>query len=194
MAHAIGLRATSFAASAALLGLAALGALTMRFVHQQTIAPDGYAPIATITEPPPPPPQTDQSTPVRQIANFFQSILTDSAPPLESAPPTPTEIAIAGPSDPPVITNPSWVRRPRDLAAYYPRRALERGVEGGVTLDCLVATSGRLACSVVSESPANWGFAEAALRISRDYQMVPASRDGAPTEARHRMVIPFRLE
>lgn len=193
MAHAIGLRATSFAASAALLGLATLGALTMRFVHQQIDWPDGYAPIATITEPPPPP-STEQPAPVQQITSFFQSILTENAPPpIESAPPAPTEIAIAGISDPPVITDPSWVRRPRDLAAYYPRRALERGVEGSVTLDCLVATSGRLACSVASESPVNWEFAAAALRISRDYQMVPASRDGAPTEARHRMVIPFRL-
>jgi hypothetical protein len=46
---------------------------------------------------------------------------------------------------------------------------------------------------VVSETPANWGFGEAALRISGDYQMVPATRGGVPVEARHRMVVPFQI-
>jgi protein TonB len=92
-----------------------------------------------------------------------------------------------------MIVNPRWLRRPRDLARYYPVRALARGVEGRVVLDCAVSTTGNLTCAVLSETPRNWGFAEAALRISRDYQMVPAMRDGTAVDGRHRMVIPFEL-
>jgi protein TonB len=95
---------------------------------------------------------------------------------------------------PPTITSPEWLRRPRDLARYYPERALRHGIEGRVVLDCGVSTLGALSCLVVSQTPANWGFGEAALRISRDYQMVPARQNGIAVEARYRMVVPFQLQ
>jgi hypothetical protein len=60
-------------------------------------------------------------------------------------------------------------------------------------LDCTVATSGRLVCAIVSETPSHWGFGEAALRISRDHVMVPAMRDGAAVEGRYRMRVPFQV-
>jgi len=94
---------------------------------------------------------------------------------------------------PPTISNPHWLQTPRDLARYYPIMALRREIEGAVQLDCLVTTTGALQCAVVSETPASWGFGAAAIRIAQDYRMVPATRDGAPIEARYRMRVPFRL-
>jgi len=94
---------------------------------------------------------------------------------------------------PPTISNPHWLQTPRDLARYYPMMALRRDIEGEVQLDCLVTIAGALQCSVASETPANWGFGAAAIRIAQDYRMVPAMRDGAPVEARYRMRVPFRL-
>jgi protein TonB len=153
--------------------------------------------IDTIFERPEDPPPPVTNTPPRTLppTSGFEQIETvlptNDLAPLE---PVVSTDAIGAPYTPPMITNPRWVQRPSGLENYYPRRALLRGVEGQVVLDCLVTTAGTLNCAVVSETPANWGFAEAALRISRDYRMVPAELDGVPTEGRYRMVAPFRLE
>lgn len=193
MAHAIGLRATSFAASAALLGFAVLAALTMTVVQHVANIPEG-APYVTIVEPPPPPPEPRPLQPEPPPpADPISGVITETiSPPLQQAP---TELAaLTAPTNfIPTVVDPQWVRQPRDLARYYPDRALRREVEGRVVLDCGVSIRGALDCAVVSETPADWGFGEAALRISRDYQMVPAMRGGVPVEARHRMVVPFEI-
>lgn len=198
MAHAMAMRATSFVASATVIGLLALGALTMTIVQRN--APDIFSgnPFQTFVEPPAAEPvkERDPAPPPAAEVNEGQIQLSSS---VDDLPLMPTTIAASAGADtssagPPNIANPHWVRVPRGLDRYYPRRALERGVEGAVTLNCVVATSGRLNCAVVSETPVNWGFGDAALSISRDYQMVPATRDGVPVEGRHRMVIPFRLQ
>ena len=193
MAHAIGLRATSFAASAALLGLAVLAALTMTIVQHGVEIPD-LQPYVTIVEPPPPP--VDPPRPLEPEPPPAVPISGVTIAPIAQPIPQPqTQVAgLAPPIDfVPTVINPQWVRQPRDLARYYPDRALRREVEGRVVLDCGVSIRGALDCAVVSETPANWGFGEAALRISRDYQMVPAMRGGVPVEARHRMVVPFEI-
>jgi len=191
----MGVRATSFVASAALLSLLAIGGLTMTIVQRQIeIALDG--PIVDIVPPPSDPPPVHQQTqpPPRPIVTD-DSVAAEPLAPLEPLTEiSTTQTAPFGVSEGPVtITNPDWVRRPRNLAIYYPARALGRGVEGRVVLDCSVSTQGSLACAVVSETPSNWGFAEAALRISRDYRMVPAMRNGQAVEGRHRMVVPFEI-
>ena len=196
MTQTFGVRATSFVASSALLGMAVIAAFTMTLV-QQPISdfPDSIDPFDVIREPPPivePPPRIDEAPPLRPIAEFsFDQFVADlqSLPQLTLLPAT-----VGNAASPPLVADPEWVRVPRDLGRYYPARALERGVEGSVTLNCLVDTNGALECAVESETPENWGFAPAALRISRDYQMVPATRDGVAIAARHRMVIPFRLQ
>jgi protein TonB len=66
-------------------------------------------------------------------------------------------------------------------------------VTGDVVLDCLVSSAGRLDCDVVSETPSNWGFGEAALAISRDHRMAPATRDGMAVQGRYRMRVPFQV-
>ena len=196
MQNEMRVRAASFAISAGLLSAAAIAALTATFTSVSFRLPD--MPIVdTIFERPPvdpPPVTTPPPSPLPPTTNAQEAttlLPLDDVPHVEHIS---TSDAIGASYTPPMITNPRWVQRPSGLENYYPRRALLRGVEGQVVLDCLVTTSGALNCAVVSETPANWGFAEAALRISRDYRMVPAERDGVPTEGRYRMVAPFRLE
>jgi protein TonB len=37
-------------------------------------------------------------------------------------------------------------------------------------------------CSVVSESPADYGFGDAAIKLSRGFRMKPKRADGSPVE------------
>lgn len=195
MTHAIGLRATSFAASATLLGLAVLAALTMTIVQRVVETQEGQPLFVTYVEPPAPP---VEPPPTRQPDPPPPRIEGETLAPIALPPPAPlTQVAEAGPprvSTVPTVVNPQWVRQPRDLARYYPERALRREIEGRVVLECGVSVRGALNCVVVSETPANWGFGEAALRISNDYRMVPAMRGGVAVEARHRMVVPFEIK
>lgn len=195
MTTSIGARATSFAAAAALIGLIGLAALSMSITLQRT-QDWGQTPPPVFMERPPPPPEpilrpqaARPLPPDAPPAETFEEAPPPPAPPDDSA-----GVYVPGPPGPAEIANPAWLRRPSNLTRYYPARALERGVEGDVVLDCLVSTRGALACSVVSETPPGWGFADAARRISRDHLMVPASRDGLPVEGRYRMRVPFRVQ
>lgn len=195
MTQSMGMRTTSLAASAALMGAIVFAAFTMSVTFIPRIGELIEPPIVDMAElPPPAPPVRPPRNPTPPIERPIEG--PTSVQPL---PPMNSEIsgagpAIIGPPQPETITRPRWVRVPSDLQRYYPRRALERGMEGDVLLDCLVSTSGNLQCSVASETPASWGFAEAALRISRDYQMVPAMRGGQEVEGRYRMRVPFRVD
>lgn len=193
MTQAFGLRATTLAASAALLGvlavaavsmkvtLAALPVLTSPIIPTVIERPDPPKPPPSVREPPPP------QTPA-QPAPIETSIAVNP-----EAPPTHSLLPFAPPLGPPEITNPRWLRRPADLSAYYPRRAIPREVEGEVVLDCRVLTTGDLNCNIVSETPPSWGFGQAALRIARDHRMAPAMQNGVPVEGRYRMRVPFQL-
>jgi protein TonB len=86
--------------------------------------------------------------------------------------------------DPPkshVITRPTWEKVP-DGAAFanaYPDRAQRLGKAGRVRLECQVAAAGTLsACKVASETPSDYGFGEASLKISRFFRMKPQLEDG----------------
>lgn len=72
----------------------------------------------------------------------------------------------------------TWAQRPttEEFQREYPPAALEAGVEAVVILHCLsVREGGRLlACVPISEEPAGWGFADAALRLSRLYRLDPS--------------------
>lgn len=186
------------------LGLAALVcvtlvylAVTRRFSAMTDIFDDPDAVKVEIEEkekpppPPPPPPNTPPPPPPPE-----QRV----PPPDLSAPPTPTPIPVAvdpPPAPPsPVLTGAVWLRRPGagDFDRHYPSRAMDREQEGRVVLDCLVGADGRIACSVSSEDPSGWGFGEAALRISRSFQMAAQTSSGQPTSGgRIRVPITFRL-
>lgn len=89
------------------------------------------------------------------------------------------------PVTPSVIRNPDWVRRPSatQLERAFPERAINDGVSGQVTLNCVVAASGAVTgCSVTSESPQGYGFGRAGLSLTRYFEMRPRTVDGAPVE------------
>lgn len=192
------LRLISFALAGLICASLVYLALTRRFSAITDIFDDTDAVKVEIEEkekpPPPPPPPPDRPPPPPPPEQRVP-------PPDLSAPPTPTPIPVAvdpppAPPTPSVITNPQWLQRPdaRDFARYYPPRALERGQEGRVSLDCIVSADGRISCTVTSEDPTGWGFGEAAVRISRHFRMAPATRDGVPTSGgRVRVPIRFNL-
>jgi protein TonB len=195
MSNRAALRASSMLVSAGLLGGIAVLALTFS-IALPAMRPVEPGPIVDMFDPPPPPPTPVVRTqPNPPPTPSEDSELTDALPPLP--PITTTQPETTRPvwiETRQIITNPHWLRRPRDLQRYYPRRALELGVEGYVMLDCTVAVTGNLGCSVVSETPTNWGFGDAALRIAADHRMAPAMRDGVAVEGRYRMRVPFRAE
>ena len=79
---------------------------------------------------------------------------------------------------------------------YYPPRALEREREGTVSMLCDIGETAALTCTISSEEPSGWGFAEAALRIAAEgYLVDPVLRDGGPSVGRKVCLsTAFRLE
>ncbi len=91
----------------------------------------------------------------------------------------------------PVITNPSWARRPEP---DFPERAKNMGAESGsVQMECLARPDGSLAsCLVLSETPTAMGFGEAALAATRAAQLSPRSIDSLATGGKVRFTQSFR--
>lgn len=174
--------------SLTLAGIICMGvvylALTRQFSAVTDLFEDTDAVKVEIEEkkpPPPPPPPPDRPPPPPPPEQRVP-------PPDLTAPPTPTPIPVAvdpppAPPTPQVLTGVTWLEQPnaRDYARYYPERALERGQEGRVQLDCLVSADGRIACTVTSEDPQGWGFGDASLRVARHFRLAPATVDGRPT-------------
>ena len=101
-------------------------------------------------------------------------MLTQATVPAATAPP---------PMRPSVITNPDWLRRPtgEDVARYYPEKAQRDEMEGRATVSCNVTAGGTLSdCRVIDESPADYGFGLAALKLSSLFLMRPQTKDGVP--------------
>jgi TonB family protein len=90
--------------------------------------------------------------------------------------------ADAGAAAPHVIQNAYWIRRPtgQDLVAFYPRQALERGVNGRAVVRCRVRTDGALTdCEVTAETPLGWGFGVATVAVAEKvFKMRPQTLDG----------------
>jgi protein TonB len=106
------------------------------------------------------------------------------APKADPAPETP-KVVEESPKPPAthLITRPVWEKLPDGevFASYYPDRAQRLGKGGKVRLDCKVAANGALqACDVADETPKDYGFGEASLKISRFFRMKPGLDDGRP--------------
>jgi len=193
MAYALATRAASLCAS----GLAMIGLATIALMATYTIelVEPATSPAAIdVVRPPEPPPQAVE--PPRRMPVSTETMDISLLPQPDSsaiADPQWPSLDYAPPPGPVEITAPHWLQRPRDLSRYYPSRALARGVEGEVLLDCRVSTGGALDCSIIAESPQGWGFGAAALRISRDHRMAPATSAGAVVEGRYRMRVPFEI-
>ncbi len=89
--------------------------------------------------------------------------------------------------------SPDSARHPhaKDVAAAYPASARSRGIEGAVLLDCAVTPAGGMTdCRVVSEGPANEGFAASALQLSKLFVL---RSPPSPGERPARMRLPIRF-
>lgn len=141
----------------------------------------------------PAPPTTDNVVNIVQGETVTQgttiSTIVKAPDPVESAPAVTTP-----PRLPAVITNPSWIRQPsaEQLMRAYPDRALNAGVGGRVTLNCLVQPNGRVAdCNLTGETPGSYGFGRAAEGLARYFQISPRTVDGAAVGSRVNIAIRF---
>lgn len=84
-----------------------------------------------------------------------------------------------------VIRDPNWLARPNgdDVNNAYPARALQLGRTGDALVQCAVTAQGALTrCVALSETPSNYGFGSAALKLVQRYRMSPRTEDGQPVE------------
>src|SRR5665213_2407645 len=84
-----------------------------------------------------------------------------------------------------VVTAPVWVHKPTgdDMAANYPRRALDRNLQGRTDIHCFIGSAGNLRdCTVLDEFPEGMGFGTSGLTLARIFQMKPRAADGEKVE------------
>jgi len=159
--------------------------------------------------PPPPPPPPDNKPPPPPKLQPRPPV----APPPDVTPPPPLEVPPVKKEDkvearpkvvdappppaPPVVSNPTWTRKPNgdDYARFYPERAQRLEKEGSATIKCVVTVKGALVnCQVLSEDPVDFGFGEATKKVASLWKMKPQLVDGNPVEAtwqtRIRWVLP----
>lgn len=211
-------RTTWIAAAIVTAGHVGLGAALyyQRFEMALPIAePEPRPTIVELVRPEPVPPKPAESrpqppntrvndlpappAPTTEVVAVTQGETVADGPTISVAEKVPEPVADVDPAPvaepaPPVITSPTWIRQPsaEQLMRAYPDRALEAGIGGSATLNCLVQTSGRVTdCRVTRETPANQGFGRAAQGLSRHFQISPRTVNGAAEGSRVNIGIRF---
>lgn len=90
---------------------------------------------------------------------------------------------------------PDWRKKPspHDLIAVFPTQAYKNGQSGRAVITCVVTTQGALKdCVVVDEWPAGAGFGGAAIALTPQFLMRPATKGGRPVESTARIPIDFK--
>lgn len=121
--------------------------------------------------------------------------LTFNEPVVDPSPNQPPAIQ-PQPEPPAVISRPNWIRQPtgEQLARAFPDRAMQRGVAGSASLNCLVESSGRVSdCRITGETPGGYGFGRAAQSVSRYFQISPQTVNGAAQGSRVAINMRFNL-
>ena len=166
------------------------------YVSDPPVVVETLRPKPPIVDPPKPEPQQPRPTsPVQLHDPVIPPDFVDVTP----LPADPKPIIIAegprlppitidpGPVTPPtpkppsVIGRPDWLKKPTpaQMMGAYPDRALRGNISGTATLSCKVTTVGSVRdCMVLSETPSDYGFGSAALRVSRNFKMKPQTIDG----------------
>src|SRR5205814_10111810 len=78
---------------------------------------------------------------------------------------------------------PDWLRKPteRDLLVVWPKAAWRKGLGGKATIACLVSPQGAVYdCVPTSESPPGENFGAAAVALTPQFLMRPATLGGQP--------------
>lgn len=105
--------------------------------------------------------------------------------------------SVSTPEPPRTITQPQWLSMPTaaQMERFVPERAVRTGVSGRAVITCQVRADGRLeACAVVSETPDNIGYGNAAIRLSQYFRMRPRTVNGeAVSGARVNIPITFTI-
>lgn len=81
----------------------------------------------------------------------------------------------------------NWARIPtgQDIARFYPPAAERAKVSGSTVISCGITAEGLLiACQVVEETPAGYGFGEAALKMSTIFKLRSTTKGGEPVAGR----------
>lgn len=89
----------------------------------------------------------------------------------------------------------AMLRRPsaEDVMRWYPPSARAERVEGRATMRCRIDVAGAMRdCAILSETPAGYGFGEAALRLSHTFKLVVTG--AAPSPEGRSITIPIAFQ
>jgi len=79
-----------------------------------------------------------------------------------------------------------WQRRPNpnDIYRFYPPLAESLDLGGAAELTCTVQSDNHIDCHTRAEQPIGWNFGDAAVVLSRLYEVAPNAADGSPSAGR----------